>query len=231
MEKDLGRQIKVQTDKIILMFKHFIFDIDGTLIDTESTGVNSLIDTVRELMGRDMSYEESYSYFGCPSAKVGGLLGYDGPEDFGAVWERNFIRLSHLIRPFPGVDRVLQNVKAAGRGTGCVTSRNRFEFNKDVHLAKLLPYIDHSVCMEDTLKHKPEPEPVLKYFSKVREATGVSVDPASCIYIGDTLSDSLCARSAGCRFALADWRKRSKDKIPADFVLTDTAEILDLLEI
>lgn len=213
------------------MFKHFIFDIDGTLIDTERTGVLSLIDTVKELMGRDMSYEESYSYFGCPSVKVGGLLGYGGPEDFGAVWERNFIRLSHLIRPFPCVDRVLESIKAAGRGTGCVTSRNRFEFNKDVHLAKLLPYIDHSVCMEDTLKHKPEPEPLFKYFEKVKTVSGEHLDPQECIFIGDTISDSLCARNAGCHFALADWYRRRKGEIPAEFLLDNPKEIIGLLDL
>ena len=56
------------------MKKSFIFDIDGTLIDTERTGVESLILTVKELMDMDMPYEEAYGYFGFPSGRVPYML-------------------------------------------------------------------------------------------------------------------------------------------------------------
>lgn len=206
------------------MFSHFIFDIDGTLIDTEKTGVLSLMDTVQQLMGRDMPYEESYSYFGIPSAKVGELLGYSGEIDFGERWEENFILRSDLIKPFDGVERILSAVKEAGKGTGCVTSRNRFEFNKDVHLAKLLCYIDHSVCAEDCTKHKPDPEPIQRYLSMAGNPS-----LSDCIYIGDTLNDCLCARRAGCAFALADWQGRGLQGMEPDYFLTCAEDFLRLL--
>lgn len=208
------------------MYKHFIFDIDGTLIDTERTGVLSLMDTVKALMGREMPYEEAYHYFGAPSSKVGALLGYDGPEDFGEVWEENFVRLSDLIKPFDGVGDILAAVKDAGRGTGCVTSRNRFEFDKDEHLARLLPLIDHSVCLEDCVNHKPHPEPLLKYI-----ALAGNPPLSECIYIGDTRNDCLCARNAGCAFALADWRARGLQGIEPDHHLKKPQEILGLLRL
>lgn len=155
------------------MYRHIVFDIDGTLIDTEKTGVLSLIDTVRDLMGQDLPYSEAYKFFGIPSSKVGDILGYRGTEDFGEVWEQNFIRLSDMIRPFDGVAEMLAAIKAAGRGTGCVTSRNRFEFNKDIHLAKLLHFLDHTVCAEDTVLHKPNPDPLLKYISQVSQVNKI----------------------------------------------------------
>lgn len=212
------------------MYKHFVFDIDGTLIDTEKTGVLSLIDTVRDLMGKELPYDQAYCFFGIPSSKVGDILGYKGKEDFGETWEQNFIRLSDMIRPFEGVEEVLVAVKKSGLGTGCVTSRNRFEFNKDTHLAKLLPFLDHSVCAEDTTLHKPNPDPLQKYISLAGEAAGKPVAPSDCLYIGDTMHDYQCAAAAGCDFALADWRHRGMQSIPAKYHLTEVKDIIKLMK-
>ena len=40
------------------MYKLAVFDIDGTLIDTERTGVESLVLTIRELLGKEVPYED-----------------------------------------------------------------------------------------------------------------------------------------------------------------------------
>ena len=211
------------------MYKHFVFDIDGTLIDTERTGVLSLIKTVEELIGATMPYEEAYGYFGIPSAKVAPMLGYADAERFGARWEENFVEISHLMRAFDGVEEVLAAVKSAGRTTGCVTSRSRYEFDKDIHMQRLVKYFDHIVCAEDSEGHKPSPEPMYAYFRKASANSSAAVDPSECIYIGDTLHDCQCATGAGCDFALADWQGRGLQGIPARYHLTSVQQILDLL--
>ena len=206
------------------MYRHFVFDIDGTLIDTERTGVLSLMQTVKELLGVEMPYGEAYGYFGIPSAKVAPLLGYADAARFGARWEENFVELSYMMKPFEGVEEVLAAVRSAGRTTGCVTSRSRYEFDKDVHMQRLVKYIDHVVCAEDSEGHKPSPDPMYAYMRKAGGAL-----PEECIYIGDTMHDCQCATGAGCDFALADWQGRGLQGIPARYHLTEIGQILDLL--
>lgn len=53
--------------------------------------------------------------------------------------------------------------------------------------------------------------------------------PSEAIYFGDTVHDFRCAVGAGCSFALADWRSRGLQGIPAPFRFTSAAEALALL--
>ena len=68
-------------------YTDFVFDIDGTLLDTEQTGVLSLMQTIRELIGKEVPYEEAYYFFGVPSSHASSILGYDDEARFAAVWE------------------------------------------------------------------------------------------------------------------------------------------------
>jgi len=211
------------------MYKYFIFDIDGTLIDTERTCVLSLIETVRQLMHIEMSEEEAYQYFGLPSGKVGEVLGYPDTEYFGREWEENFIAMSHLISPFDGVEQVLSDIRAAGGKMGCVTSRNRFEFEKDEHLAKLLHYFNLTICAEDSPRHKPFPDPLLAFMDGLSRIEGKKIDPRECVYIGDTMRDCQCSHDAGCDFALADWNGRGLQGIPAEYHFILPSQIVGTL--
>ena len=212
------------------MYKLAVFDIDGTLIDTERTGVESLVMTIKELLGKDVPYEEAYKAFGIPSGKVAGLFGYADAKRFGDRWEENFVALSHHITPFPGVLEALRRIKATGIATGVVTSRNRFEFEKDIYLKEMVPLLGHIVCSEDTVHHKPHPEPLLHCIGLAAEACGEAIGPNEVLFLGDTMHDYACARDAGCDFALADWKQRGWQDIPARYKFTDAASMAALLD-
>ena len=208
-----------------MKYRHFVFDIDGTLLDTERTGVLSLIQTVRELMSEELPYEKAYHFFGIPSAKASGILGYDDAARFGEVWEEHFQELMHLVKPFPGVAQVLSDLRARGYHTGVVTSRSRVEINYDPHLAVLLPFFEVVIGSEQSERHKPFPDPMLAYLK------AADAQASETLYLGDTMHDYRCGHDAGCDFALADWRGRGTQGIPADYVFTDEAGLRALLEL
>jgi len=211
------------------MYKLIVFDIDGTLIDTERTGVESLVVTVREMTGREISYEDAYKAFGIPSIKVADLYGYADAVGFGERWEENFIALSHYIAPFPGVMPVLQKIRAAGWETGVVTSRSHMEFEYDAYLREMVPYLGHIVCAEDTPHHKPHPEPLLHCIGMASAQRGETILPAEVLFLGDTEHDWACARDAGCDFALADWKGRGWQGIPARYKFCNAKEMEEIL--
>lgn len=204
-------------------YTDYAFDIDGTLLDTERTGVLSLIQTIRELIGSEVSYGEAYSFFGIPSFKAASILGYADEQRFAEVWEQHYQELMYLVTPFPGVEKALQDLKARGARLGVVTSRCATEIGYDPHLKSLLPYFDIVIGSEQSERHKPFPDPMLAYLA----AAGASA--ADTLYIGDTMHDWCCGRDAGCDFALADWRSRGIQGIGADYRFTDEASMRRIL--
>ena len=129
----------------------------------------------------------------------------------------------YLVSPFPGVVPVLHDLRETGARLGVVTSRSRFEIEYDAHLAVLLPLFHTVVCSADSVRHKPYPDPMLAYLEKAgarKETT---------LYVGDTMHDWRCGHDAGCDFALADWKKRGAQGIPAEYRFTDAAEMREVL--
>lgn len=204
-------------------YTDIVFDIDGTLIDTERTGVLSLIQTVKELVGREMSYEEAYGYFGTPSARACQMMGYADPAHFAEVWEEHFQELMYLVKPFPGVEEVLSDLKKAGVRTGIVTSRSRFEYSYDPTMARWAPYFDKVICSEDSPRHKPFPDPMLSYMD------AVGAVPEDTLFVGDTVHDAECGHAAGCDFALADWLGRGDQGIQAEYCFADATGLRRIL--
>ena len=59
--------------------------------------------------------------------------------------------------------------------------------------------IDVAAALEDTTKHKPDPEPLL------HAAAVLQVAPADCVYVGDAVVDMEAARAAGMAAVAVTW--------------------------
>ncbi|MFR5081052.1 MAG: HAD family hydrolase [[Clostridium] innocuum] len=80
---------------------------------------------------------------------------------------------------------------------GIVTSRDWQEYRAYFSSPSFDALFTCIICKEDTLLHKPDPEPLLAY---MRKMNAVKED---CIYIGDMDTDMECAARAGVSSALA----------------------------
>jgi len=94
---------------------------------------------------------------------------------------------------------VLENLRHQGYTLGIVTSRDWQEYRAYFSSPSFDALFACIICKEDTLLHKPDPEPLLAY---MRKMNAVKED---CIYIGDMDTDMECAARAGVSSALAVW--------------------------
>lgn len=196
--------------------KNFIFDVDGTLLDTQWIFYESLS---YALQAHGIQPERSLQgLFG--GTLTGTLCKLNIPADHavGVTWEKRFDEMSRNSPFYDGIEETFRQICGRNGRILIATSRNHATADPIWKDSALSPYIDFCVATEDTAKHKPHPDPLL-YAMKQR-----NLDPEDTIYIGDTISDYMAARDAGIAFAAAKWNPEAAQlpgialKTPQDLV-------------
>ena len=204
------------------MYDCIIFDVDGTLIDTENAVLTTYRKVFLDEFHRDILPEELRAAYGVPTGLAMKNLGFKNVREAEENYHKHLFKEFCNVKPFNGILPVLEILKSKGIVTGIVTSRDKKEVTNDVCLQGLITYFQYVICTDDTEKHKPDPEPLLKLIEK----TGLKA--SNVLYIGDTYFDYMCAKSAGVDFALALWGTKSSVNINAKYNMDKPADILQL---
>ncbi|MDO5523638.1 MAG: HAD family hydrolase [Bacteroidia bacterium] len=201
-------------------YRHIIFDIDGTMLNTETADLLATQETVFQLTGEKKDPEEFRFAFGIPNSVVFPMLGIEDAEKASLMWAENYRKYHSTLRLFDGMENVLKELKNRGYILGIVTSKSRREFNADFVAFGLESLFDTVICVDDSPRPKPNSDPVLEYLKRA------NAEKSEAIYIGDTAYDAQCAHAAGIDFALAVWGAHNPEKIKADYYLKSPAEVL-----
>ncbi len=186
----------------------FLFDLDGTLIDSIRLILDSYHHTleVHGIVAR--SDEDWLRGVGTP-LRVQFAEWDDGSgkiEELVATY-RDFNLKNHdaMVSVYDGIPEALKAVRAAGKKTGLVTSKNRQGSLRGLDLTGLTPYIDILVCADDVQHPKPHPEPVLKAMAQL-ESTA-----AKTVFLGDSVHDMNSGRGGGGHTAAVLWGPFGRD--------------------
>lgn len=203
------------------MYNTIIFDLDGTLIDSDYFNMSSLQKAIKNIEGRALSFDEVKKVSGTPGFRTLELLNVTQKEEVLEEWDAEFFRQRGKADFFDDMESVLAKLKQQGAYLGIVTSREAHEYDAFFSHLGLYDKFETIVFASDTENHKPHPEPLFKFF----EISGR--DKMQAIYIGDTVYDRDTAKNAGIDFALAGW---SLHDVPCEKVLKRPRDILRLMD-
>jgi HAD superfamily hydrolase (TIGR01549 family) len=205
------------------MYHSVIFDIDGTLIETDRAIISSLQRVLKEELGKDLEESDLDFLLGLPAIDILKRLEVDDINRALKKWD-DYQRQSHSeMSVYPEIEEVLKTLIDRGIITGIVTSKSKEEFKNDFDPFELTRYFTYIISADDTEKHKPDPDPLIKF------AEIAKVAPETILYVGDTLYDLNCAKSAGIDFALAQWGTKKSDEIPARIKLNSPKQLLSVV--
>lgn len=203
-------------------YKHIIFDLDGTLIDTEAAVLKTWQCTLQEYH-YEYTLEELRIVLGISLQKTLKQLKLVVDDQFEKRWMENYGRFAVTADFFEGAKEMLMELKKRGYSLGIVTSRSKDEYSAYFQKFHLEAVFDRIVLADDTEQHKPDPAPLYKYMELEQ------TEPSSCMYIGDMPTDIECANRAGITSGLVTWNGSGILCGEAQFIVRSPEELLQML--
>jgi HAD superfamily hydrolase (TIGR01509 family) len=182
-------------DDLPLRPRAFVFDVEGTLVDTALPTLQCWSETLAEI-GVTASVADLHPYSGMEGKRM--LRHFVKKHDpkllahIASLHSERY-RIHHLphVRPLPGLRRLFNAIKSTGAKIALATTCDKEELARYRAIMEVDDLIDVTCCGDDVRREKPAPDIVALAARKLR------VPPAQIAMVGDTPYDAEAARAAG----------------------------------
>jgi HAD superfamily hydrolase (TIGR01549 family) len=206
-----------------------IFDIDGTLTRTNELIFATFNHVAAKYCGRTYSTREIIALFGPP--EEGALIPIVGAERLDAAMDDlcEYYRRQHgaMAGLHDGMEEVLAFLKSRHIPLAVFTGKGRRTAQITLEALGIEGYFDMIVSGNDVVRHKPDPEGILK----VIEA--YALPPSHVLMIGDAVGDITASRAAGVTPVAVLWDSYDKERVAragADMVFHEVSGLLAWLQ-
>ena len=187
-------------------YKLLLFDLDGTLCDTDEMIVQTMHAIYKEYKPvKERTREELYYFSGPPIRET---LKNEFPDQDPDLMYDVFKRVSKdfyapCVKAYKDEIEVLRALKENGYLLGVVTNKGRPLTIYSLEICAILPFFDIIVSADDVKNPKPDAEGTLM----AMKALNVD-DKRDVLYIGDNDIDYFTAENAGVDAMLVSWGPR-----------------------
>ncbi len=210
------------------MLKAFIFDVDGTLIDSNDAHAETW-KIAFEKYGKNVTFNEMKKLIGMGGDKIlERYLTEEENDKFGKKLEdfrSELFSEKYLpnIKSFPKVRELFQKLKNEKIQTALATSGNEEDIKKYKEIANISGLVKRETSSDDVKESKPDPDIFQQAFKKLKDVTKEEV-----IIIGDTIYDAEAARKTGIKIIgvkSGGWSLEELKENGCEYVYKDIAEI------
>ncbi|WP_018921935.1 pyrophosphatase PpaX [Salsuginibacillus kocurii] len=204
-----------------------LFDLDGTLVDTNDLIIASFEHTLASYGYNDFTKEDILSFIGPPLDETFRTIDHEQAEDMVATYrEHNIAHHDSLIKEYEGVLETVRTLYEQQYKLAIVTTKRERTAHMGLKAAGLAPYFETVVTWNDVKNTKPDPEPL----NLAMEKLGVS--PRETAMVGDSHYDIVGAKNAGTQAVGVAWSIKGADHLQSyepDVMLNHMPELLDWL--
>lgn len=211
------------------MIETVLFDLDGTIIDTNELIISSFMHVFEAQATGPLTREQIIPHMGTTLEQQ--LQAFSGGvEDVSPLIKayRSFNTIHHddMVKPFPHVNEVVERLHRHGLSLGIVTTKIRPSTMMTLEKYDLERFMSAIVTVNDVEHPKPHPEPVLTAIEQL------GANPATTLMIGDSPVDIQSAKAAGVKAAAVAWSLKGEQKLMEygpDFILKDMRDLYEIV--
>ncbi|MCA0971632.1 pyrophosphatase PpaX [Halobacillus litoralis] len=207
-----------------MSIRTILFDLDGTLIDTNELIIASFQHTIRQYGDREYKREEVLDFIGPPLKESLEKINPDRVGDMIETYRtHNVEHHNEYVKAYDGVVETVKKLKDAGFKLGIVTTKMRYTVNMGLELTDLDGLFETVVTLDDVEHAKPHPEPI----ETALKALGS--EPAETIMVGDNTHDIEAGQNAGTKTAGVAWTVKGRevlDRLEPDYMLEQMSDLL-----
>lgn len=225
---DIKKKIEILGGKS-LEINTLLFDLDGTLINTNPLIIESFQHTIKKHTGKDYTEEQVLPFIGPPLIESMQTIDPSQAEEMMATYiEHNMSNHEGYVYPYPTVVETIKTLHEKGYKLAIVTTKITENARLGLKITGLAPYFDVVIGLTEVENAKPHPEPIFKALEALGETT------TNALMIGDNYHDIESGQNAGTKTAGVAWSIKGRETLEAlkpDYMLEELADLLNILEV
>lgn len=203
-----------------------LFDLDGTLIDTNELIIQTFQTVLDERFPGKYSRETILPFLGPPLYETFQQVDPTQVDDLIDAYRKwNMENHDAMVQAFPGVVETLENLHARGIKLAIVSTKRNEMIERALNLMNVRQYFTAVIGLDDVKNAKPDPEPVQLALSKLE------VEPEHALMVGDNFHDIVAARAAGVDSVAVAWSIKGLDYLMAFepvYAIHDMSELVNI---
>jgi phosphoglycolate phosphatase/pyrophosphatase PpaX len=213
-----------------LNIKHICFDLDGTLVKSDTTIYKATLKTLEHLNIKGEIAEDKFiEMIGMHFIDIFEKFKIDVTDfqKFIGIYKKLYFDFIDESKVYPEVEDTLSFLKnRRNLKISLLTTKGQDQAEKIIDHFEFSKYFDFVMGRREGLEHKPSAEPLLFICNELE------IDSKDTMIVGDTELDILCGKNAGaitCGVTYGYRTRKSLKENNPDYLVNDFSEIKSLM--